>query len=445
MFDWLCPPAILYIAFSLTQIIIDLYRGYYNTSLLKFIIMIILTIALNMLCKSGLEVVSWIIVFIPFISLTIITSLLLFVLGLSPVKGLNYSVDYPKNDTVIVTADGINQPYEDGTSVSPGAYRGSNIIEGLNNKLPETSLRTNTNNTNNNLYKQSNIISRRQNNNSGSYLFNRKYKYPFIRRPYPPPPGALKRICDYHLNKPKNIIPDVNINIDSIVLDTSKLPNLVTTSNKAKTQSKLPIISKPKPPIISKSKLPIISKPKPPIISKSKLPIISKPKPPIISKSKLPIILSSKFKSNYSNNMGSGMSNGVFGNDISDSIGGINNGLMSSGVSENSIDGNGNYNYGENASLSEIESEDEAGNYTQDYNTNSGTNNKYTLYNPLDNPSGIITNYADWNLYGNKQPTGRGYVSSPTPYSGQGGRWLYPRSSGSNQPPLSAFPGQINN
>lgn len=83
----LCPPAILYIAFSLTHIIIDIFKNLYNTAFLKFIIMIIFTIVLNVLCNSGLGVVSWVVVFIPFISMTIISSLLLMVLGLSPSTG----------------------------------------------------------------------------------------------------------------------------------------------------------------------------------------------------------------------------------------------------------------------------------------------------------------------------------------------------------------------
>jgi hypothetical protein len=49
--------------------------------------MIIFTIVLNVLCKNGLGIVSWIIVFIPFITMTVITSLLLLVLGLSPSIG----------------------------------------------------------------------------------------------------------------------------------------------------------------------------------------------------------------------------------------------------------------------------------------------------------------------------------------------------------------------
>ncbi len=92
----LCPPAILYVAFSLTHIIIDLFKNLYNTAFLKFIVMIVFTLLLNILCQQGLDIVSWFIVFIPFIMMTIISSVLLFMFGLSPRKGNHkYNVEYP--------------------------------------------------------------------------------------------------------------------------------------------------------------------------------------------------------------------------------------------------------------------------------------------------------------------------------------------------------------
>ena len=93
----LCSPALLYLVFSLTQIIIDIFKNMYNTAFFKFIVMILFTLGLNILCQRGLGVISWFIVFVPFIMMTVITTLLLFVFGLSPSQGkLNYSVDYPK-------------------------------------------------------------------------------------------------------------------------------------------------------------------------------------------------------------------------------------------------------------------------------------------------------------------------------------------------------------
>jgi len=94
----ICGPALLYLGFSLVQIIIDTLKEAYNTALLKFIVMIIFTIILNILCKLGLSIISWFIVFIPFIFMTVIVTLLLFVFGLDPNKGkYDYDVDYPNN------------------------------------------------------------------------------------------------------------------------------------------------------------------------------------------------------------------------------------------------------------------------------------------------------------------------------------------------------------
>jgi len=82
-----CSPALLYVAFSLTHIIVDVFKHMYNTALVKFIVMIIFTFLLNLLCQRGLTIISWFIVFIPFITMTVITTLLLIAFGLSPFTG----------------------------------------------------------------------------------------------------------------------------------------------------------------------------------------------------------------------------------------------------------------------------------------------------------------------------------------------------------------------
>ena len=95
---FICPPAILYIGFTLIQIIIDLFKQLYNTAFLKFLVMIIFTILLNILCHHGLGIISWFIVFVPFIFMTVITTTLLFAFGLDPKKGkYDYSVKYPNS------------------------------------------------------------------------------------------------------------------------------------------------------------------------------------------------------------------------------------------------------------------------------------------------------------------------------------------------------------
>ena len=59
----------------------DVSNGMFNSALLKFFISIILTLLLNYLCDSGMYIISWIIVFVPFVLMSVITSMLL--LGIS--------------------------------------------------------------------------------------------------------------------------------------------------------------------------------------------------------------------------------------------------------------------------------------------------------------------------------------------------------------------------
>ena len=94
----LCGPALLYVAFSLTQIIIDTFKHMYNTAIVKVIIMIIFTFILNILCQRGLGIISWFIVFIPFITMTVITAILLISFGLHPSTGKKEYTNVPKKN-----------------------------------------------------------------------------------------------------------------------------------------------------------------------------------------------------------------------------------------------------------------------------------------------------------------------------------------------------------
>jgi hypothetical protein len=136
----LCPPAIIYLIFSITQILIDTFKGLYNTALIKFIIMIMITLLLNILCKSGLGVISYIIVFIPFILMTVIVSILLYIFGLNATTGtLNYTCQGGSNNNNNATKCGSNvaidaagnviiyDPYYDPLK-NPVYYNSPNII-----------------------------------------------------------------------------------------------------------------------------------------------------------------------------------------------------------------------------------------------------------------------------------------------------------------------------
>ena len=87
MIGTICTPALIYLVFSISQILIDTVKGFFNTALIKMILTIVFTFILNYLCNAGLGILSWIIVFIPFILMTVIVTLLLFTFNLDPKTG----------------------------------------------------------------------------------------------------------------------------------------------------------------------------------------------------------------------------------------------------------------------------------------------------------------------------------------------------------------------
>lgn len=130
----LCGPAIIYLIFSMTQIIIDTFKGLYNTAFMKAIVMVMVTLLLHILCQKGLSVVSWIIVFIPFIMMTVIVSMLLYIFGLDASTGnLNYKCDnsntnFGKNVTVDSLGNVVIYDPEYDSKKNPVYYQSPNII-----------------------------------------------------------------------------------------------------------------------------------------------------------------------------------------------------------------------------------------------------------------------------------------------------------------------------
>ena len=125
----LCPPAIIYVIFSLVQIILDTLKGMYNTALMKSVVMIAVTFLLNLLCEGGLTIVSWIIVFIPFILMTVIVSMLLYMFGLNATTGsINYTCkNYPDNISVDDNGNIIIYDPAYNYATNPAFYKAPNI------------------------------------------------------------------------------------------------------------------------------------------------------------------------------------------------------------------------------------------------------------------------------------------------------------------------------
>jgi hypothetical protein len=87
MIEKLCMPALIYLIYATSHVIIDTYKGLYNTAFVNVWQAILFTFLLNVLCQNGLGVISWLIVSIPFVLMTVIAALLLFVFGLNPATG----------------------------------------------------------------------------------------------------------------------------------------------------------------------------------------------------------------------------------------------------------------------------------------------------------------------------------------------------------------------
>ena len=87
MLEPLCMPALIYLIFFLTHVIVDMYKEQYNKAIIEFFIGAIFTLLLNLLCRQGLGIISWIIVSIPFILMTTIATILLVTFQVNPATG----------------------------------------------------------------------------------------------------------------------------------------------------------------------------------------------------------------------------------------------------------------------------------------------------------------------------------------------------------------------
>jgi len=137
MLEKLCTPAIVYLGFSIVQILIDTFKGMYNAAFLKTLVMVVMTLILNILCNRELTVIAWLIVFIPFILMTYISSLLLFVFGLNPNKDAqDYEVIYPEENVVRKSTTSIvktSSPYTSDSSTNSTTNSTTNSSTDNNN------------------------------------------------------------------------------------------------------------------------------------------------------------------------------------------------------------------------------------------------------------------------------------------------------------------------
>ena len=80
----LCPPALIYFVFMLCHVILATFKDQYNDAILQFILGTLMTMLLQLLCYKGMTLISWIIVFIPFIFYTYMIMIIYYVFGINP-------------------------------------------------------------------------------------------------------------------------------------------------------------------------------------------------------------------------------------------------------------------------------------------------------------------------------------------------------------------------
>lgn len=80
----LCTPALLFVMFMMFHLIFELYHKHYSMALVKAICAIIMIVFLQLLCVVNMEIVGWIIVFLPLIIYTYMTVIIYAVFGSDP-------------------------------------------------------------------------------------------------------------------------------------------------------------------------------------------------------------------------------------------------------------------------------------------------------------------------------------------------------------------------
>jgi hypothetical protein len=103
----LCKPALIYLIFSTTQILFDIYGKFFELAIIKLVVSILITFVLDSLCKSGLSSVSWVFIFVPFMLMTIVISILLLAVS------VNYKDVSSQNNQNTTPYDKLKDVYDD--------------------------------------------------------------------------------------------------------------------------------------------------------------------------------------------------------------------------------------------------------------------------------------------------------------------------------------------
>ena len=101
--ETICPPALIYVIYMAIHVVVDIIQGNYNSSLVKIILLFVFGIGLNMLCEAGYMFVAWILIFVPFVLMSLIVVTILFLLKKKETTGnVNSELDEQESQTPIL-------------------------------------------------------------------------------------------------------------------------------------------------------------------------------------------------------------------------------------------------------------------------------------------------------------------------------------------------------
>lgn len=88
LLNYFCGPALIYFSFVLVHVIISTYNNKTSAALLQILVGSLITLFLQLLCIRGMSIISWIIVFIPFIFYTYMMVILFYAFGVEPEENM---------------------------------------------------------------------------------------------------------------------------------------------------------------------------------------------------------------------------------------------------------------------------------------------------------------------------------------------------------------------
>jgi hypothetical protein len=155
----ICAPALIYIIFSLVQIGIDTAKGNFTEAFMKIWVALVFTVLLNYLCEKGLGIISWMLVFIPFILMSSIVGVLLIIFGLDKKGGrINIPVEKKVENPIVDIRELEIQKQEEQQNIKEEvpkqieitiltdkekALLASNVQDNINNQINQADIQNN--------------------------------------------------------------------------------------------------------------------------------------------------------------------------------------------------------------------------------------------------------------------------------------------------------------